>query len=125
MVQRGNPVVIRPTCRESAEVQNETAWHDRHVYPDTRLGIYLKAAWLVLAFQYGEAPIVAVGACSELPWLRRRLWGGIVPHSQATDVLVDLVVEKPLRSVEGDGKKAHQSAGEVGHDAAVCPINLA
>src|SRR5688572_21982453 len=84
-VQSGNPVVIRPASHEIAEIYDETAYHNGHVYPDSSLGVHLEPTRFVLGLQDGETPIVAMGAGPELPRLRRHLRGGIIPHPQTAD----------------------------------------
>jgi hypothetical protein len=73
---RGNPLVIRSASHEIAKIYHETACHDGHVYPHTSLSTHLELTRFVLHFQDREAPIVAMGASPELPWLRRHPWGG-------------------------------------------------
>src|SRR5690349_6770017 len=99
-MQGRDPVVIGPARHQVAEINHDAVGHNRYVYPGPGLGVDLQPTRFILRLEDRQTPIIAVGPGPELPWLRWHLRSRVVPHAQAADMFVDLIIEKRLWLVE-------------------------
>ena len=118
-VQRRNPLIVGPVGHQIADIDGKGAGEIGHGLPFAVLAVHLQAADIGIGMNEGETTVIAMRTAAHLLLLRRIGLRRIIVDAEASDVLVDLGLEKILFKIERKSKDAHQIAGQLLHLAVI------